>query len=304
MQESSSFFNSMFNDFDQYAHFVKQADIEHVQLGKGVFNGTLLQLVHGPLILSVHTMNQTILQHGKGIDHHTTFLIPGNMEQDFVWRKQRLRGNVIGILQSGMEHNAITRPNFLGMPVSIENTFLEQLACDLGYPDFMTTIIQKESIVIRSDAAARLHYLIKKNCSKNGSLDEEVLFEIPKTIIETLSEALGTGEIRRGNSRREIFRKGQEFIHENIENTISIRNICHDIGVSERNLRYAFREQIGLSPKQYLQRYKLNQVRRLLKSENIQNIGDITRRFGFWHSGQFAADYKNLFGELPSETKN
>ena len=31
-------------------------------------------------------------------------------------------------------------------------------------------------------------------------------------------------------------------------------------------------------------------------------IRDIANRYGFWHMGQFAADYKKLFGELPSKT--
>ncbi|NOR23809.1 MAG: helix-turn-helix domain-containing protein [Desulforhopalus sp.] len=29
---------------------------------------------------------------------------------------------------------------------------------------------------------------------------------------------------------------------------------------------------------------------------------DVSNVWGFWHMGQFAADYRNLFGELPSET--
>ena len=32
-------------------------------------------------------------------------------------------------------------------------------------------------------------------------------------------------------------------------------------------------------------------------------IRDIANRYGFWHMGQFAADYKKLFGELLSKTK-
>jgi hypothetical protein len=30
--------------------------------------------------------------------------------------------------------------------------------------------------------------------------------------------------------------------------------------------------------------------------------GDVANRWGFWHMGQFAADYKRQFGELPSAT--
>jgi len=30
----------------------------------------------------------------------------------------------------------------------------------------------------------------------------------------------------------------------------------------------------------------------------------IANQYGFWHMGQFAKDYNNLFGELPSETIN
>ena len=58
--------------------------------------------------------------------------------------------------------------------------------------------------------------------------------------------------------------------------------------------------------KQYLRTLKLNKVRKILKHSGIQNTHttDIANNYGFWHMGQFAKDYKNLFGELPSETLN
>ena len=33
-------------------------------------------------------------------------------------------------------------------------------------------------------------------------------------------------------------------------------------------------------------------------------VREIARRWGFRHTGEFAADYRRLFGELPSETFN
>jgi hypothetical protein len=31
-------------------------------------------------------------------------------------------------------------------------------------------------------------------------------------------------------------------------------------------------------------------------------VSAVANRWGFWHLGQLAADYRNLFDELPSET--
>jgi transcriptional regulator GlxA family with amidase domain len=32
-------------------------------------------------------------------------------------------------------------------------------------------------------------------------------------------------------------------------------------------------------------------------------IADAANAWGFWHMGQFAKDYRTLFGELPSQTR-
>ena len=75
-------------------------------------------------------------------------------------------------------------------------------------------------------------------------------------------------------------------------------------GVSERTLQYAFLDRFGLTPAAFLKARRLASVSATLKRHNGPNtsIGDIAAQFGFWHSGQFAADYKRAFGELPSET--
>jgi AraC family ethanolamine operon transcriptional activator len=48
----------------------------------------------------------------------------------------------------------------------------------------------------------------------------------------------------------------------------------------------------------------LNGVRRELKRDARADraVQDIATRWGFWHLGEFSADHKRQFGELPSAT--
>ena len=48
---------------------------------------------------------------------------------------------------------------------------------------------------------------------------------------------------------------------------------------------------------------RLNRVRRALSDpQQTSPIAVVAADSGFWHPGQFARDYKALFGESPSET--
>ena len=139
-------FKFKFDDFDEFAEQIAQSDIEHAQLKRGKFNGTLTQIVHRQVIIGMHRMNQTILQQGIGSLDYTTFIIPGNMEQDFTWRKQRIKGYHLGILKDGREHNCITLPNFFGMRVSIRNDYLFELLNRPEYKSLYKLIMSKEVI--------------------------------------------------------------------------------------------------------------------------------------------------------------
>ena len=56
-------------------------------------------------------------------------------------------------------------------------------------------------------------------------------------------------------------------------------------------------------PKQYLHARRLAGVRRELRlAPSEVRVVDVANRWGFWHMGRFAADYRKQFGEQPSET--
>jgi AraC family ethanolamine operon transcriptional activator len=104
--------------------------------------------------------------------------------------------------------------------------------------------------------------------------------------------------------RQRIMARVQEYLTESrMKSPITMSEICAAVHVSRRTLQYTFIQCYGISPKQYIQVIRLNQVRRvLINNENFQTISDIAFNYGFFHLGQFSQNYKRLFGETPSQT--
>jgi AraC family ethanolamine operon transcriptional activator len=73
-----------------------------------------------------------------------------------------------------------------------------------------------------------------------------------------------------------------------------------------REKRYFLLSRCCLSPLAYFKASRLNAVRQELKAgyAGTTTVREIAQRWGFRHTGEFAADYRRLFGELPSETFN
>src|SRR5262245_52056171 len=75
-------------------------------------------------------------------------------------------------------------------------------------------------------------------------------------------------------------------------------------GVPERTLLRQFQRFVGLPPLTYLRRLRLNAVRNeLATAQSNDDISDVAIRCGFSHLGRFASDYRRLFGEAPSATR-
>jgi AraC family ethanolamine operon transcriptional activator len=75
-------------------------------------------------------------------------------------------------------------------------------------------------------------------------------------------------------------------------------------GVSERTLRAAFREALGLSPKQYTIVQRLRAVHDALQAADPRTttVTDVAMAYGFFELGRFAGRYRLAFGESPSAT--
>jgi AraC-like DNA-binding protein len=98
--------------------------------------------------------------------------------------------------------------------------------------------------------------------------------------------------------------QARDFIRAHLNEPISIDQVARAIGVSRRQLEYAFRTTFDVSPREFIHLRRLNEIRRtLLQSRpNVLSVTQAALDHGVSHLGRFAVSYRELFGESPSQT--
>jgi AraC-like DNA-binding protein len=131
-----------------------------------------------------------------------------------------------------------------------------------------------------------------------------------RDLIPLLADALGghngtTAERTPSLSRRvAAVRMCETYMREHLDKTVTLRELSETSGLRLRSLINAFQAVTGFSPMAYFKRERLSGVRQALQRPHPARIRviDVATAWGFWHMGHFTADYREMFGESPSET--
>jgi AraC-like DNA-binding protein len=98
-------------------------------------------------------------------------------------------------------------------------------------------------------------------------------------------------------------RRAEDYIDANASLPISIEALSAVTGASALSLCGAFKRSRGMSPLTFLKRVRLTHARRALQvADTATTVATVASRFGFSNLGRFAGDYRQAFGESPSET--
>ncbi|MCM2972414.1 helix-turn-helix domain-containing protein [Larsenimonas suaedae] len=103
--------------------------------------------------------------------------------------------------------------------------------------------------------------------------------------------------------RRKAVERVRAHLNQNAALPVTLDELCAIAHVSPRTLRYSFESVLGISPIQFLRLARLNRVRRYLSTPEAVSVSEGANAWGFYHLSQFARDYKALFGETPSATR-
>ncbi|MBJ8341848.1 AraC family transcriptional regulator [Antrihabitans sp. YC3-6] len=96
-----------------------------------------------------------------------------------------------------------------------------------------------------------------------------------------------------------------ELIERHPDAQLGVEQLAEVAGVSARSLQRHFRETVGLSPHEYVQRVRLARVHtelQLSRPGSGATVTDVALRWGFTHVPRFAGLYQERYGVAPSET--
>lgn len=104
------------------------------------------------------------------------------------------------------------------------------------------------------------------------------------------------------SNRERALSNALDFMDTYAEENPTISQLCKISGLTYRTLHRAFNDAFGIGPKAYQLRLRLGRAKLdIIAAEKNVPIVDIANKWGFWHMGQFAKDFRRQFGELPSE---
>jgi len=132
----------------------------------------------------------------------------------------------------------------------------------------------------------------------------ELEFVLPADLLHAIAHG-STGHERVGSRfRNVVVDRVLDYVAAFPKQPLTVGDVCRVAGASERTVQNGFFERFGLRPKAYLRDRRLNGARLELRTSDPHGTGinQVAHRWGFWHLGQFARDYRTLFGELPSDT--
>jgi AraC-like DNA-binding protein len=101
-----------------------------------------------------------------------------------------------------------------------------------------------------------------------------------------------------------IVARARLYIAEHLAEPISLEALAAAAFTSERTLHRAFLNVLGEPPQPYVRRLRLHRIRRDLAPgpEIACTVAIVANQWGIGELGRLAAWYRDLFGELPSET--
>jgi len=114
----------------------------------------------------------------------------------------------------------------------------------------------------------------------------------------------GAPQTPRRPSREELVAQVDMLLRDNINDPVTVGDLSRMVGVSERTLRSAFHDVLGISPKQWALKQRLEAAREALAAAEpgTTTVTEVAMWYGFFELGRFAGRYRTTFGEMPSQT--
>ena len=300
------------SDIDQQAASLREWNQVYEQMTPGRFVGRLHEMCFSGVQLFRETTNQAVHESGIPWPGSRALGVPLRMEATALFRGEAVTTDTMVTLGPDDELDFYTPRNFEILGLAVDHEALEAHSRQVEHRDLPAAFGSKGVLkpgAKRLDEFRRLLLSILQSLEVNpGALQfRQAQRVLEQTLFGTVVAVVvddGAPAKTPCAGRQHVVDAAQAFMRSHIAEPITVADLCVELGVSRRTLQYSFQEVLGINPIRFLRAMRLNGVRRDLRAAIAppDSVQDIAARWGFWHLGHFVTDYKQMFGELPSET--
>lgn len=304
----------LFSDLDLFMEQTKSWNLDFRQLDKGSLKVTLIQYGFDNAQIGIGSFNRKFDQRGSAPSGLISFALFRQEGPPIIWRGTEVDHNTVMVYRPGDEIDCSSEPDFNVITYStLEQSFLEH--CHLqGFQELVKILDHQRIFPVRArdkqvllEIVARTNRIVSQCCkeSEKDMIQDILKYRITHLFIKALANSVDTAyESPITNRSEKVLRVIEESLKYATPPPTKVWELCDMTGVSERTLQYLFKWKYGMTPMAYLKRARLNDVRKMLRraTPGKTKVSDIANQRGFWHMGQLAEDYHQLFRELPSET--
>ena len=305
------YLNQRFSDFDEMASAFSawNADIRQLQKGKSVNH--LIEFNTGDLMITNGIFNGNTQQKGSPPPFGTTVAILSDKVSNLSWRKNEVGSNSLMVMPPGSELDVVTKTYAGVYTITLSGRTLEKqirLNSELEKALDQNRLLTAPALVVGllRSMIQKYQTLLDANPTliSQTSFVDELNWEVSEKIAACLTDSCGVSEPIHHINKNKVWDRIEHVFEKPWEIDLRVSDLCRMARVSESTLLRLFKARFDLSPKTYINMVRLNGLHKELMNGGTgsQKIADCANRWGFWHMGQLAKDYKKLFGELPSET--
>lgn len=301
-----------FQDVDVLNSAFRVQGLEVDQLTSGSFEGALTTVHINEIQLVRLFTNCKIYALGSKSSDEVIFCVSLTApNHPLVSHKQALASQTLFGFDSTGEVDLIIPEALPIATVTVPLAALQQYLHDVERDDLNAKFFRQNAIQVAdqqlSDLRAYLNqifYLAEANPGFLARSPALITGDLLPLLVNCFSDDVCPNVCAHPFRRAVIVQEAEDFMLANLDQPLTLEAICIAVKTSKSALSYGFRDVFGLSPMAYLKTVRLNGVHRALKIADpaTATVLGTANRYGFWHMGHFSHDYRQMFGESPSDT--
>jgi AraC-like DNA-binding protein len=306
-------------ELEELAKHIKHADIELIQVGRTKSPSSLTQLSFDNINLQIGSYGSSCISNATSDRERFGLVYKVDKENSTKCNGYEIDRKSFLLYGNNAEHFALNDGPCRWSYITMKPDYFEEYIVDTVEGKLETGRGASSCLNCRDQLSIDTFYTMLDEIAglaetsplllKNGDIKKGMEYSLLETQIAILGSTLNVHRARNWKGKQShgfIIKLSIDFLKANSYRPIHVLDLCSALNVRMRTLYYAFQEFYGLSPIRYLRLVRYARARKdLINAEPVgTTVTEIATKWHFWHFGRFSIEYKNLYGESPSETLN